>query len=240
MRGFYTNLLDASTWLIIVFYFVLSFFLTFVDNNFVGTDELYVMYLDRVNSEKYNEYDDYVADFEEDLADIDLGEESEDALNLENAFWDLLFIAIEFLITVLIVSVLFYGILILALDLKELPFSKVLKPVIYGNFIFLLPLLISLIWFGLFQTDYDYQSLIEFKPLYLSSLFSNGDLSETAKRFIDIFNAYAIGFVWVTAKGMHILQVHRSFQKLLRHTTLIYLLLIISWNILVTYLISVL
>lgn len=238
MKRFYSELLWSGTGAVVLVYFVFSFLISFIDTNFISTDELYILYNQQVNAEKYDDYNDYVSDFEEDLADLDL--EESDAIDWEGALWDLIFIGVEFLISIIVVSAILFGAVSIYFNHQELEFGQILKPITLASFLLQIPVILSLIWFGLIQTDFEYQDLLDFKPLYPSSAFDNDELSGTATRFLDILNPYLIGFVLVAAKGMHILNVSSSYKKLLSLTAISIVTLLICWNVLVTYLIAVL
>lgn len=238
MKNAYLDLLNSKGWLILALYILSSFLLTFVDNELVTTDEVYVMYLDRMASEKYKDYDSYISDFEGDLEDLEL--DDEENIDFEAILIDLLFISLKYLFSVVIVSGILFGFLDLMVSQESFNFNGVYKPVLLGNFVFLLPTLISVIWFTVFQTDFEYEDLQGFRPLYLIGYLDKSDFPNWLYSLLSVVNLYDFLFVPLVAVGIRLSGFSLSFVQTLKYVAIGYFGLLITWEIIVIYILSIL
>ena len=201
MKGLLTSLLESNGWGLLFLLFIASFALTFADNEFVTTDEVYNLYIDQLAEEKYSDYDSYLADFEDDLEAIDL-DENEGEIDWEDIFYDCLFIILQFIVSILLVSLILYGGIDLTYQQEEFSFRQVCKPVILGSFIFLIPTLLTILNFTLITTDFTFQEVKAFKPLSLASLFDPEETPYWQYTFIKIINVFEFLYVFLVSWGI--------------------------------------
>lgn len=224
-KSFFTTLLDSNGWLIFLLYLLTAFFLNFTDSMFVETNELYSEFIQDRSKEKSNEY---IADFEDDLAvadDID-----STYIDWEDAALNIVFILFDFLFSVpLVAGVIVLGFLFYK-DPKEVAYRDVFKIVIIGNFVFLVPTLLSLFWFTIVKSDYGYNDIVHFKPLYLISLLDRDSLPKWSLGFINFINIYEVAFVLVVSFAISI-KYSLRYLNALRKITIFYLSGIVIWNV---------
>lgn len=218
-------------------YFLVSFYLDFVDMEFVNTDLIYGQYIEELSQKKYNKYDEFIADFEDDLAELDLGDD--DTIHWEDMLFDTTFILVEFLFSVPVVAGIFIIGFLFDRKYEHIEYGKVFKITMLANFVFLLPTLITVFWFIFIQTDHTFEDLRDFDPLYLISVLDRGSLPQWALGPIYLINPYEVLFVFLVAYGL----VHTyklAFNSVLLHVSLIYLGGLFLWNVMWIYIKSTL
>lgn len=66
------SILGANAWLIFLLFCLLSWLFSFLNNEFVVTEQLYDSYIEEKMQEKYGEYDKTVDEFESDIEESDI------------------------------------------------------------------------------------------------------------------------------------------------------------------------
>lgn len=80
---------------------------------------------------------------------------------------------------------------------KELSFKKAFQATIVGEFVFLIPQLIFILWFMIFKSDYNMEDLRFFEPLSLLSIFGNGNMAEWLVYPLKALNVFEIVYILV-------------------------------------------
>ena len=96
----------------------------------------------------------------------------------------------------------------------KINFSKIFKVVIISEAIFILPLLIKLVWFSFFKTNYTLLDLQLSSPLSLLSIF---DIAEVKRWFyypLSTFNIFELLYCACLTYGMSV-QLNKNFKKTL-------------------------
>ena len=176
--------------------------MNFTDSNFINTSEIYTEYLEQISQEKYNEYDEYIADFEDDLSASDDMDTS--FISWEDAAFDILFVLIEFLFSVPLVAGIFVLGFLFYQKPKEVLYSDMFKITMLGNFVFLAPTLVMIFWFSVMKQDYVFNDLIHFRPFYLISLLDKDSLPKWSLGFMNFINIYEVIFVLIVSYGISI------------------------------------
>jgi hypothetical protein len=130
---------------------------------YVSTDQINRKYQEKVQAkqeaETYNEYDEYLADFKDDLAEIDLNEPSTTSYDWGAFYVDMVFTSIPFTIICLGLSFLIFIAFHFTNSYSEIPFGNLFKATLLAYIIFPLPTIIESIWFGLIQTSYQMEDI---------------------------------------------------------------------------------
>lgn len=236
MKAFLIDILHSETLLVVLFYLIYSLTINLIDDEFVSTDEVYTVYMDNLASEKYNDYDEYIEDFDEDLAELDL---EDDDIDWEGLMYQGLFVLIESVFSIFLVAIILYGIIDLIHNPEDFSLSKVIKPVIFGNLILTIPQLLAVIWFLFFHTDYTFEDIQAFKPLSLEGFLLSDSTPYWQATFISLLNVFEPAYVLVVAWGIQQLGFQTSYSKIAINVAGIYLTLIFFWKGLSIYLISI-
>ncbi len=81
-------------------------------------------------------------------------------------------------------------------------FEDFFRTALVAEFIFLLPLLIKLFWFSLFQTNYSLPDLQYFYPLSALSLFNPQDIETYLIYPLQLINLFEVAYWILLAKGV--------------------------------------
>lgn len=235
--NFYKQLLESNGWAIFLLYFTTAFLLNFTDLAFVSTDLVYAQFKEEITASKYDKYDDFVDDFEDELAELDL--DDDEVINWEDSLVDTAFIIIEFIFSVPMVAGLFIVGFLFDRKYEQIKYAEIFKIVMLANFIFLLPSLISIFWFMVVQTNYTFQDLMDFKPFYLISLFEKDSLPIWSIGVLNLINLYEIVFVLLVGYGLSI-SYPFSFKSILGKISLVYLIGLLFWKVIGIYIASTL
>jgi len=166
MNRFIQAILKIKTLYIFLSLLVIAFIADFTYLEYISTDEINRKYQHEKQVEQeavvYSEHDDLMADFKDDLAEINL-DEVEDTETVSDYFGD-----IYFNITYVSIS-LISGCLTLCFmifigfhftdEYSKIPFRNLFKSILLAYLIFPLMDLFGCIWFGLIQTDYQMEDI---------------------------------------------------------------------------------
>lgn len=195
----YQQILDANGWLLFALFFLASFLLTFVDIEFVSTDQVYEEYFHEMLDKKYGSHDEFVSDFEDDLAELDLDDNS---IDWQGVLLDAGFILLKFVFSVPLVAALFLLGFLFERKYEHFRFESLFKATMLANFVFLLPTLLMVLWFLFFQTDYSYKDLEAFGPLSLINWIDSESIPSWLIGLVELINLYELLFVVLVAYGL--------------------------------------
>jgi hypothetical protein len=102
----------------------------------------------------------------------------------------------------LVAGCLFIGILLGSFDVS---FKTVYKVVMVAEFIFLIPPIIKVYWFGFFNTNYSLIDLQYFFPLSMLSLFEISEISSWLLYPLQTLSVFEIAYWLVLAYGLHLI-----------------------------------
>lgn len=187
MKQLISNLLRANTGLLVLLFFTFTFCLQLANTDFVSNDQVWYEYIAQQEEQKYDEYDSYIADFEEDLKGIDLPEES-DAYGWDFFLLDSATILIPFLIVCLgLASFIFIGFQFIE-EFKSIRFSIIFKSSLLAYLVFFVKDIISVIWFLVIKSNYKFEDIKSFnKNLSFSVSDWIGNVDKNSW-FSDLFN----------------------------------------------------
>jgi len=169
MKQLISNLLRANTGLLILLFFTFSFCLQLANIDFVSNDQVWYEYIAQQEEQKYDEYDSYIADFEEDLKDINLQEEEVDAYGWDYFLVDSATILIPFLMVCLGLAIfIFIGFQFIE-EFKSIRFSLIFKSSLIAYLAFYIKDIITVFWFLVLKSNYKFEDIQSFdKSLSLS------------------------------------------------------------------------
>jgi len=158
MKQLISNLLRANTGLLFLFFFTFAFCLQLANTDFVSNDQVWYEYIAQQEEQKYDEYDSYIADFEEDLKDVDLEEEG-DAYGWDFFLFDSASILVPFMIVCLgLASFIFIGFQFVE-DFKSIHFSTIFKSSLLAYLVFFIKDIINAIWFLTIKSNYKFEDI---------------------------------------------------------------------------------
>jgi hypothetical protein len=149
------------------FLFILLFFITALNieisnTDFVSNDKVWHEYVAKKEDVKYqDEYDSYLADFQEDLKEIDLPEES--SYGWDYFVMDASFILAPFAVACLGLALLLFTGFQFSNELKTIKLSTVFKSTLLAYFVFYLKDIIAIFYFLFFKTDYKFEDIQAFE-----------------------------------------------------------------------------
>ena len=226
---FYNQILDSNGWLVFILFLLCSFLLNFVDIEYVSTNQIYDQYFQKLTEEKYGSHDEFVAGFEEDLADLDLDDEQ--LIDWEGLLIDMIFILVKFLFTVpLIAGLLLFG-FVFERKYEHIKYEGIFRATMLANFVFLLSTVVMIIWFVFFQPDYSFENLRDFSPLHLISWIDRDLIPNWSYGLLLSINLYELVFVLLITHGIcH--EYNLKFKELFSRISLVYLGGIVVWHVL--------
>lgn len=228
----YSNLLASNGWLLVLFYFLAAFLLNLTDTTFVNTDIVFAKYLQEQADSKYDQHDEYIEDFEDDLEELEF-EESTD-VDWEGMLWDASFILLEIALVVpLIASIILLGFVLQGNEVGA-TFASIAKITMLSYFIFLLPDIISLMWFIFIQSEFKLQDVINFNPLSILNLVPTGELPGWLHTLLRPINAFEVGFVLSLSYGLYTI-FGLAWSSMVKMVVLFYGGSLYAWKIILLY-----
>lgn len=179
MNRFIHSVLNSKTLFVFIFLLIFTLLADFIYYDYIKTDEILKKYKHeqqaKEEAETYNEYDDLMADFKDDLAEIELEAETDSQSNstyLGDAFFNITYDSIPPLgICLGLALFIFIGFQFFP-NLKDIAYSNILKSMLFAYLIFPLSTLFKCIWFGLFQTKYEIIDLQQMEGILNPSIQS--------------------------------------------------------------------
>jgi hypothetical protein len=161
MNRIFKNILNANSALLTLLFFTFAFCLQIANTDFVSNDQVWYEYLAQQEEQTYNEYDSYLADFEEDLKNIDLPEESGD-YGWDYFLLDSASILIPFLMVCLgLATFIFIGFQFVE-ELKSIRFFTIFKSSLLAYLIFFIKDIITVFWFLVIKSSYKFEDIQSF------------------------------------------------------------------------------
>ena len=229
---FYSTLFSFNGWLLLLLYFLSAFLINLTDTTFVNTDIVFAKYIQEKADSKYDQNDEYIKDFEEDLNEIESDESS--TIDWEGILWDAFFILLEITLVVpLIASMILLGFVLQGND-SDAEFASIVKITMVSYFIFLLPDIISLVWFLLIQPEFQLQDLINFNPLSILNLLPTLEMPGWLFTLLRPINLFEAGFVLSLSYGLHI-TYELSWSSMIKRVLLFYVCSLYIWKIVLLY-----
>lgn len=135
--------------------------------------------------------------------------------------------------TFLIATVIMIGIVLL--DIK-IEFKRIFQIVMMAEIVQFLPLLITVLWFGMVQTRYSFQDIQSFAPLSLYSLFAYDGIEAWKAYALKTVNLFELLYWATLALGLHIV-IKRQYGKMFQLVAGTYGVSLFLWVLIVVYLI---
>ena len=215
MKNKIQSLLHANTFIIIFAFLTLAYSIDIIDTDYVRNDKVLHEFLEKKEEQKYNEYDEYIADFEDDLKELDLPEEK--TYNWEDFSIDAAFVIIPFLVAclgfsiVIFITFQFYDIT------KTIRFTHILKASTIAYLVFYIKDIVSSIWFLAIKREYvfeDIQSFYSKTNFSLAKTFGNPDSESWFQYLLDDLRLelliYLLGIIVLTSIAGNV-----TFKKLI-------------------------
>lgn len=112
--------------------------------------------------------------------------------------------------------------------------SRIFKIVLMSEFIFLIPALIKLFWFGLIQTDYSLTDLQLFMPLSILQIFDPTFIQSWLIYPFSILNAFELAY-WIILSILLGKELDQDFDNMFRLVSSSYGLCLFLWVVMVTF-----
>jgi hypothetical protein len=229
---FFSTLLSSNGWLLMLLYFLSAFLINLTDTTFVNTDIVFAKYIQEKADSKYNQNDEYIKDFEEDLNEMESEESS--TFDLVGILWDAFFILLEITLVVpLIAAMIVLGFVLQGND-SGADFASIVKITMLSYFIFLFPDVISLVWFIFIQPEFRLEDLINFNPLSILNLLPTIELPGWLFTLLRPINLFEAGFVLSLSYGLHI-TYGLSWPSMIKRVLLFYVGSLYTWKIVLLY-----
>jgi hypothetical protein len=196
----YLKIFSQNGWLLLALYFSVSLLLQTTDMTFISTSTLVNEHLQENIDSKYKTNDPYLQSFEEDLEEFDEAEVED--FDWEGLLWDSAIILTELLIVIPSLSIVF-TLSFVAFEKDISPDIKVFcKITLIGYFVFLLPDVLSILWFTFVQTQYDLSDVIGFRPLSLASIIDSSEVSSITLTLLKPLNLFDLLFIVMVGYGL--------------------------------------
>ncbi|RZT92463.1 hypothetical protein EV201_2939 [Ancylomarina subtilis] len=162
MKKFIYDILNVKGFLLIILFYTFAFCLQIVNTDFVNNDKVWYEHLAQKEDQKHNdEYDQYIADFEEDLKGIDLPEE-DNAYGWDYFLMDSTMVLAPFMIVCLgLATFIFIGFQFVE-DFKSIRFSTIFKSSLLAYLVFFIKDIINAIWFLAIKSNYKFEDIKSF------------------------------------------------------------------------------
>ena len=117
----------------------------------------------------------------------------------------------------------------------KIKLQEVFKIVVLSEIVFLIPVLVKIIWFSFFQTNYTLESLQYFSPMSLLNFFTPNELESWWIYPLKVLNIFEIGY-WIIISLLLVKLTKESFEKMLTIVLLSYGTGLALWVIFITFL----
>lgn len=161
MNRFIQSILRTNTFFVLLSLLIIAFLADFTYYEYISTNEINRKYQHEKQVEQeakvYNEHDDLMADFKDDLAEINL-EPVEDTKTgsdyFDDIYFNITYVSIPLLAGCLTLCFLIFLSFHFTDKYSKIPFGNLFKSILLAYLIFPLMDLLRCIWFGLIQTEY--------------------------------------------------------------------------------------
>jgi hypothetical protein len=114
-------------------------------------------------------------------------------------------------------------------------FKEIFQVVIVAEFVWLIPSLITLVWFGFIDTNYTFDDVQYFKPLSLLSLFDPITIHSWLIYPLQSLNLFELVYMLVLAIGIKQI-LKKDYQTALGFTVPVYGTALLTWIVFITFL----
>lgn len=112
--------------------------------------------------------------------------------------------------------------------------SRIFEIVLMSEFIFLIPALIKLLWFGLIQTDYSLTDLQLFMPFSILQIFNPTYVQSWLIYPLSILNAFELTY-WIILSLLLGKELNQNFDSMFRLVSSTYGLCLFLWVVVITF-----
>ncbi len=113
--------------------------------------------------------------------------------------------------------------------------KEIFRVVIIAEFVWLIPALFTLIWFGFIDTEYDFLDIQYFKPLSLLNFFEPTEVEKWLVFPLQSLNLFEIAYIFVLAFGIGRI-LKKDFIEALNFTVPVYGTALVTWLVFITFL----
>ena len=113
-------------------------------------------------------------------------------------------------------------------------FTDIFRVVLVSEFVFLLPVLIKTVWFGLIYNDFSLEELNFFMPFSLANLFNPSQLDPWWIYPLQSINVFEAIYILVLAFGIGTI-LGENYGKAIKITLPIYTSGLLTWIIFITF-----
>ncbi len=114
-------------------------------------------------------------------------------------------------------------------------FKEIFDKVVIAEFVWLIPSIITLIWFGFIDTDYSLMDVQYFKPLSLLNFFEATDIEGWLIFPLQSLNLFEIAYMLVLAIGIKRI-LKKDYVEALNFTIPVYGSALVTWIVFITFL----
>ena len=117
----------------------------------------------------------------------------------------------------------------------KISFRKIFNVVLVAEFVWIIPALLTIVWFGMIDTDYTLLDVQYFQPFSLMNFF-DGEKVETWLVFpLKALNLFEVAYMLVLAVGIKKV-INRDYNTSLGFVVPVYGLGLITWIVFITFL----
>ena len=207
------NIVDIDHWKSLAIFLAFAIVLSVLSSFVLSSDELYFQF--------YSEQLSY--------------ERIVELIELQNKWlWlgYLLMPIIYFVKFFLISCVLLMGIFIIGLEVR---FKDVFKITVFSEFIFFIPMLIKLVWFGFIERDYSLQDLINYAPLSLDNMLDVTETSPWLSPLLKSISVFELAYWMLLGYGLYLV-LGKPFKQTMGLVAASYGSAWIVWQVFVIFL----
>ena len=183
------NVLNQRSWLLYILYCFILWVLMFLNTEYLPTEELFNHYTQEQLEESYtDQYNDIASEFEDDLEDFEIEQES---TYITDYIIDFAFILMQTSIQFIIIGAFVYGSIVIFQVAEHISFLRILKAVIVAEYVFIIPRMVKFLWFSI-KVDYSYQQLRDFSSMSLYNLMGESDYPLWLVYLLKALNIYEV------------------------------------------------
>lgn len=116
----------------------------------------------------------------------------------------------------------------------QLSFSRIFRVVLIAEFVWMLPLLLTVLWFGLIDTDYTVIDVKFFQPLSLLNFFNAEQVESWLVFPLKALNLFELAYMAVMAIGIK-KEIKRSYKSSLNFVIPVYGSGLVTWIVFMTF-----
>lgn len=179
MSKYIPSIVNIKTTFVLIFTLIFTLLADYIYYDYINTDEILRKHKQEQQAqdeaEVYQEHDELMADFKDDLAEIELESETDSQSSTTyfgDAFFNMTYDSFPPLGICLVLALfVFIGFQFFP-NLKDIAYGNLLKSTLLAYLLFPLSKLFKCIWFGLFQTEYEATNLYQMEEILNPSIQS--------------------------------------------------------------------